>query len=121
MTSPSTETRIALSWPPSTNALFANVPKRGRVKTKEYATWRNNAGWELKAQRPPKFTGPVTIEVELCHPQGRAFDPDNRLKAPLDLLKEHGVIIDDTDKFVRKVAAVPVHDAAPCTIIVRAV
>jgi len=112
--------RISLSWPPSTNKLFANVPKRGRVKTREYGLWRTAAGWELVAQHPPKFAGPVTIDVELCSPTGRPFDPDNRLKAPLDLLKEHGVIIDDTNRFVRRVTAIPVENAAPCTIILRA-
>lgn len=111
--------RIVLSWPPSTNGLFQNVARKGRVRTSEYVAWVKSAGWELQAQRPPKFTGPVEIDIELCSPTGRAFDPDNRLKAPLDLLKTHGVIIDDTDRFVRRVSAIPVNDAAPCTVIVR--
>ncbi len=111
--------RLNLSWPPSTNNLFVNVPKRGRVPSKEYGRWRNDAGWELKAQRPPKIDYPVHIELELCAPKGESFDLDNRLKAPLDLLKECGVIIDDSAKYVRSVKATVVHGAAPCTIIIE--
>jgi len=113
------EVRISLPWPPSTNGLFINVPKRGRVVSQEYGRWRNDAGWLLKSQKPGKFAGAVNITVELCAPKGQSYDPDNRLKAPLDLLKTHGVIVDDSNRYVRSVTALAVHDAAPCTIIVR--
>lgn len=113
------EARIALPWPPSTNGLFANVPGRGRVPSAEYASWRKEAGWVLKSQRPPKFGGAITITVELCSPHRQPFDPDNRLKAPIDLIKTYSVIVDDSSKYVRSVTATVVHDAAPCTIIVR--
>jgi crossover junction endodeoxyribonuclease RusA len=114
------EVRISLSWPPSTNNLFVNkVGGGGRIASQEYRRWRDVAGWELQAQRPVKFKGPVSVTVELCSPNG-SYDPDNRLKAPLDLLVTHGVIKDDTDATIREVTARPVHDAAACTIIVRA-
>lgn len=120
MTDPA-EVRINLSWPVSTNALFVEVPgRRKRVKTSEYARWRNDAGWQLKGQRPPSFTGPVSITVELCSPTGRSYDLDNRLKSVLDLLKEHRVIPDDSDRYVRRVEAVAMNGGAPCTVIVRA-
>jgi Holliday junction resolvase RusA-like endonuclease len=115
------EVRINLSWPVSTNELFVEVAgRRRRVKTAKYGRWRNDAGWQLKGQHPPSFTGPVSITVELCSPTGRSYDLDNRLKSVLDLLKEHGVIPDDSDRYVRRVEAVAVHDGAPCTVIVRA-
>lgn len=113
------ETRISLPWPPSTNGLFVNVPRRGRVPSKEYAAWRAEAGWILKSQRPPKFQGPVTITVELCSPHKVPFDPDNRLKAPIDLIRAYGIIVDDSNQYVRGASAVVVHGAAPCTVIVR--
>ena len=113
--------RLALSWPPSTNALFRNVPKVGRVRTKEYDRWRGVAGWELQAQRPKKFTAPVEVIVELNPPTKHALDLDNRNKALLDLLVTHQVIPDDSTKYVRSVTAKLVATGGPCTVIVRSV
>jgi Holliday junction resolvase RusA-like endonuclease len=125
MTSPDTgragEVRVIVSWPPSVNNLFLNVAGRGRVPTKEYTAWRKTAAWELQAQRPRKFTGPVEITVELCPPTRRAFDPDGKLKGPIDLLVTHQIIPDDSIKYVRSVTAKIVESGAPCTIMVRAI
>lgn len=124
MTSPSPisgEVRLALSWPPSVNNLFFNARHGGRVMTEEYRGWRKTAGWELQAQRPRKFTEPVKVVVELNPPTRRAFDPDGKLKAPIDLLVTHAVIPDDSIKFVRSVTAKIVATGGPCTVIVRAV
>lgn len=118
---PQESARIALPWPPSTNALYLNVKGRGRVPTKEYLAWKQEAGWTLAAQRPPKFTRPVTITIELCPPHGRRFDLDNRAKATLDLLTLHLVIPDDHDGFVREINVKRVENAAPCVVEVRAV
>jgi len=114
------ELRLTLSWPPSVNNLFLNVAKRGRVPTKEYKDWRDTAGKELVAQRPRRFAGPVELTVELHPPTRRAFDPDGKLKAPIDLLVTHQIIPDDSIKFVRSVTAKIVETGAPCTVIVRA-
>lgn len=114
------ECRIALPWPPSTNALFVAVGGK-RVKSKEYVAWRREAGWTLQAQRPPKFKGPVEITIELCPPHSRRFDLDNRSKSTLDLLTEHQVIRDDHDGFVRAVNIKRVENAAPCVVTVKAV
>lgn len=115
------EIRIALPWPPSTNALFLNVRGKGRVATKEYTSWKREAGWTLQAQRPPKFHGPVEITIELCPPHSQRFDLDNRSKCTLDLLTSHQVIRDDHDGFVRAVNIRRVDNAAPCVVTVRAV
>ena len=115
-----TEARIALPWPPSTNALFTNVRGRGRVTSKEYLDWKREAGWTLQAQRPKKFKVPVTIGIELCPPHSRRFDLDNRAKCLLDLLVTHEVIPEDHDGFVREVNIKRVDNAAPCTVFVRA-
>jgi crossover junction endodeoxyribonuclease RusA len=120
MSSLTPELRVTLSWPPSVNNLFLNVQGRGRVPTKEYRDWRETAGWELQAQRPRKFAEPVEIVVELKPPTRRAFDPDGKLKAPIDLLVTHQVIPDDSIKFVRSVTAKIVETGAPCTVVVRA-
>lgn len=113
-----TEARLVLSWPPSTNNLFINIPGRGRVPSKEYAHWRGQAGIELKAQRPPKFAAPVEIVIELNPPSKRAFDPDGKLKSVIDLLVAHQVIADDNFNHVRSVTARIVESGPPCTVVV---
>ena len=113
------EARLSLPWPPSTNALYANVKGKGRIITEEYADWKREAGWTLKAQHPPKFHKPVTIGIELCPPHSRRFDLDNRTKSVLDLLVTHLVIPDDNSELVRSVTVSRVDTGAPCTVIVR--
>lgn len=116
-----TEVRIVLPWPPSLNNMFLNVRGKGRVRSENYRKWLTEAGWLLKSQKPRRFHEPVRIRVELNPPNARAFDLDNRNKALLDLLVEHGVIIDDSNRWVRGVSVDQVPSGAPCTVIVEAV
>nr|WP_281261308.1 RusA family crossover junction endodeoxyribonuclease [Devosia submarina] len=60
------------------------------------------------------------IEMQLVAPDRRARDGDNLLKAPLDLLVKHGIIEDDSNKFVSKGSFEWVDIGAPCTITVTA-
>lgn len=80
--------------PPSTNHLYANVPGRGRVKSKRYVTWKNAAGWDMNGKGSVK--GPyimlITIDRKFRH---KLSDLSNRVKALEDLLQEHGVIEND--------------------------
>lgn len=83
--------------PPSVNGLFANVPGRGRVRSKGYRIWRNAAGWALKtegtqARSWETIAGPV--EVRIVNGSQR-LDGDNSAKAILDLLVDMRVIGDD--------------------------
>ncbi len=121
MTVAATETRIVLPWPPSLNNMFLNVRGKGRVRSENYRKWATEAGWLLKSQKPHKFNEPVRVRVELNPPNARAFDLDNRNKALLDLLVEHGVIHDDSNRWVRGVSVEQVSAGAPCTVIVEAV
>ena len=114
-------TRVSLSWPPSVNELFINVPKRGRVTGDKYKQWRNAAGWELLSQKPPCFRGEVKVLIELNTPHKRRYDPDNRVKPVMDLLVEHRVIAGDTDKFVREITVRPVSIGPECVVEVREV
>jgi hypothetical protein len=92
--------------PPSTNALFANVPRHGRVRTKMYKEWANAAGWEIKAQLVPNGaigtnhrTQPIVgpFKLSLWLPPG--IDLDN-CKAIADLLGpgKHGLGITEDDR-----------------------
>lgn len=90
-----------LPAPPSTNALFFNLPKEkggGRAKTKAYAGWIKSARWLLMAAKARPVPGKVRIAIELSTKSG--LDLDNCLKPSVDLLVAHGIIDDDQRKFV---------------------
>ena len=77
-----------LPLPPSTNELFANAAK-GRVKTKAYRAWIEDAGWHLKrawsALGKPSFENrPMRLTVDLGLIDRRR-DASNCIKAIEDL------------------------------------
>jgi crossover junction endodeoxyribonuclease RusA len=84
---------MKLPMPPSTNNLFVNVPKRGRVPSGRYRQWKTAAGLMLNVQRPHRVIGSVRVLIYV--PEKTRGDIDNRVKAVLDLLVAHGVIEDD--------------------------
>lgn len=101
--------RLELPEPPSVNALFANVSAErrararaigrslpGRLKSAEYSTWLNAAGWELKGVQPRlgRVEGAYELTVE-CSP-ACAKDLGNLEKALSDLLVDHGIVSDDS-------------------------
>lgn len=94
---------LQLPFPPSTNNLFLNAKRKGRVITKAYEGWRDVAGWNLKAQLPERMIGPVWVHITLHSPDNRIRDVDNYIKAPLDLLVEHQVIEADNKDVVRRI------------------
>lgn len=83
---------IALALPPSTNALYRNVPGKGRVKTKVYLAWIKSAGWDLNLQKPKAVAGLYRIRIRV--PKDCPIDLDN-FKAFSDLLQLHRVIEND--------------------------
>ncbi|MFG1260058.1 RusA family crossover junction endodeoxyribonuclease [Xanthobacter flavus] len=82
-----------LTPPPSLNGAFRNVPGKGRVKTKAYKDWRQDAAWQIKAQRPPRFGETVAISIQV--PRSVKADLDNLNKAVLDALQDAGVVAND--------------------------
>lgn len=84
----------SLPTPPSVNALYRNLPGRGRTMTRLYKDWRGHAGWRLREQAPTPVPGRVLIVVNIERTNDLA-DVDNRIKALFDLLVEHRVIEDD--------------------------
>lgn len=85
--------------PPGVNSMYYNAPGRGRVRTKEYAAWSENARWEIQAQRPKKIDGPVVVEVEVYRTRANR-DVDGPLKPLLDAMT--GLVYAD-DKQVAEV------------------
>lgn len=88
---------IDLPLPPSVNALYRNVPGRGRVKTGVYKTWRAAAVGYAWRQEPvggfPRFER--DFEIVILVPANMQGDVDNRAKASLDVLKDWLIIPDD--------------------------
>lgn len=88
--------------PPSTNGLRTHfVDAAGKMrsaKTKRYASWREDAVWEIKAARPGRIAGPyrLSIAVQRDWRSKRARDIDNIIKPVSDALVEAGVIKDDS-------------------------
>ena len=92
-----------LPRPPSTNNLYANNRSGGRYKTKEYKTWINAAGWDLKTHNHSRISGEVQIAIGLGRERNkdgslsrRRIDAGNFEKAISDLLVRHNLIDDDS-------------------------
>lgn len=94
-----TEASFNLPWPPSVNAMYANLAKVGRIKSLPYREWVNEAGWMLNQQRIPRFSGPVRISYTFGKKKGR-YDLSNFLKPIDDLLVHHKIITDDNSKVI---------------------
>lgn len=91
-----------LPFPPSVNTMYRNVAGRGRVKTAEYKAWLREAGLALRRQKPAQqIAGQVCLRIDLD--KRRRGDCSNRAKAVEDLLVSHGVIPDDSQKWVKRV------------------
>lgn len=89
---------ISLPMPPSVNGLYANSKHGGRHKTREYRNWIKNAGWEIKLQKPISILGKYKFFLTLPKMPKNA-DPDNRLKASLDLLVSLKLVQDDSSQY----------------------
>jgi crossover junction endodeoxyribonuclease RusA len=95
---------IALPVPPTTNNMFFNSARAGRVKTPEYRAWIKEAGYILASQRPPQVLGKVSLLIEVAEPETkRRQDIGNREKAVTDLLVSHRIIEGDDQRFVREI------------------
>lgn len=111
MTVCETSWSITIPAPPSVNAMFYNRKtdddkgRRGRGATESYRAWKSAASDALWLQKPLKtFAGEVAVCIAIEHPRGPA-DLDNRIKATLDFLVHHGIIVNDSFKYVKMILA----------------
>lgn len=81
--------------PPSKNALYTVA--RGRmILTREYRSWKENAGKEIMVQRVRKIKGPYKITIQARKPNDlHRRDLGNILEATEDLLTTMQIIEDD--------------------------
>lgn len=107
---------IAIPTPPTVNSAFANVPGKGRIRSRKYREWAKEAGWAVRAQRAGRISGKVSVDIGV----GRIAnaDVDNRIKPTLDLLCDMGVIEDD--RHVERVMAEWRDDITGAVVTVRA-
>lgn len=91
---PQTFTFLTIPKPPSVNALYRNLPGRGRVKSSAYKDWASHAGWVLKSQKPARIDGRVIVIINVER-GSMAADIDNLSKATFDLLVDHKLIKND--------------------------
>lgn len=78
--------------PPSVNEMYANLPGKGRIKSRVYKKWIEAAGWELKLQRPKPVDGKYLLIVEIGPTRA---DIDNLAKGLNDLLQRHQLVSND--------------------------
>lgn len=89
-----------LPIPPSVNNLFFNLPGGGRRKSERYMTWRNAAGWDVRAQKAKRVRGPVYLTYFFEEGATKA-DLGNLEKAATDLLVDLNIIDGDGPEIVR--------------------
>jgi len=86
---------IILPIPPSLHQLYGVKKGGGKYLTSAYRAWRREADWRIAEQRAQKsaIVGPYTFQLTL--PMHCRLDPDNALKAPMDLLVRWNITADD--------------------------
>ena len=89
--------RLELPAPPSANALYKRVLNRSgkRPRTPAYQAWAIEAGWALKFAAGDHALPLKHVRLDLGMPFSYKRDISNGIKAVEDLLKTHGVIVDD--------------------------
>lgn len=119
--------RIDLPFPVPLSACFKDVQItskatgktfRTRAPTGRYKAWQKEALQMIQAQRPRKFGGEVAVYVHLVAPDRRGRDAGNNDKAVLDILVKAGVIVDDSNRFVRRLTFEWADHGPPCSVII---
>lgn len=94
-----------LPWAPSVNQAYCNNPKTGgRFKVKRAKLFFEQAILSMLEQNVPRGTITHHCAITITqHTYGDIGDCDNGIKHVLDVLKNHGVIKDDSRKIVKRV------------------
>ncbi len=86
---------------PTTNNIYVNSARRGRVKSQEYKDWLKKVLPLLEAMpQPPRYPVEVMILIVPGHDWSSNSDVANREKATTDALVAAGVLKGDTSKYV---------------------
>lgn len=111
---------IVLPFPVSTNSLYFNVPKRGRVKTARYKQWIAEADTMLMKQILKRFTVRVDLDIR-CGGGRKNQDISNLIKCVEDALVRNGILVDDKKEFVRSVKVSWDDETVGCSVTIEGV
>lgn len=112
-------TRISLPFPVPLSACFINEKVRGRIPTKRYLAWQDEALWMIRAQKIRPVKGLVSVYILLVAPDKRHRDAGNCDKAVGDILVKAGIIEDDSNRYVRRLTYEWADEGDPCTVLVQ--
>jgi Holliday junction resolvase RusA-like endonuclease len=91
---PATPTILDLPEPIGVNRLHgARRTGKRRYRTPKYEAWIEEAGWEIRLQKPEPVKGKYHLCVEIHHKSRK--DADGTIKAVADLLVTHKLTDDD--------------------------
>lgn len=94
---------LRVGKPFSTNAMYRSF-SRGHglttIKSKAYRDWQSRTIGLLSTQKWKPVYGRYGLEIVL--PFNNRIDADNTAKSFLDCLREVGVVVDDSPKYLRR-------------------
>jgi len=98
---------LRLDKPFSTNAMYRSF-SRGRgvstIKSAAYRAWHEHALALIATQKWTPIDGAFGLQIKV--PKDNRKDLDNCIKSTCDLLRDAGVIKDDSPKYMRRVEVV---------------
>lgn len=111
-----------LPVPPSSNNAYFNNKWGGRTKSDELKFWEIEAGQMLRRQKPVALTRRAELLIEVdesaCSIQS---DITNRVKFVEDLLVDHGILKNDSMKYVASVTSRWAKGIGACRVTVKEV
>jgi Holliday junction resolvase RusA-like endonuclease len=108
---------MTLPLPPSLNNAFMNVRGKGRVKSRKYMAWIEEARAEAAVQKIRDHI-PGWYDIIITLPIGMRGDNDNRIKPINDFLQRMGFVADDRLQFTTVITRAENVKPGTCFVVV---
>ena len=101
---------FSLPWPPSGNVQARHTKTGGHYLNPKVGAYRATVTQILAAMGLSHLTGfkalggPLSVSVVAAPPDNRATDADNRLKCLLDAMVHAGLLEDDSNRVIQRLA-----------------